>query len=187
MSDLDMVSCLAFLVPVLKSCVCVRFPAGAGDAEDAGLEWRSHANANHRAVHGWPAAGSVAAAGNHHDGQIPAAVGRVRWEQHKQSTFCFFSTRISAESFFFGCKTYCARLHVGLVWHLHGNWSVVLFFESVFTALSVRADLRLKSTCVSEDGHLEDAAVARLHIRSFCSWSILHILFPLKTLSGVSV
>lgn len=28
---------------------------------------------------------------------------------------------------FFGCEAYCARLHVGLKWHLYGNWSVVLF------------------------------------------------------------
>lgn len=41
--------------------------AGERDAEDEGLQWSAHVDADHRAVHGRPAAGAVEAAGDHHD------------------------------------------------------------------------------------------------------------------------
>lgn len=57
--------------------------AGERDAEDEGLERRPHVNADHGAVHGRPEAGAVEAAGDGHDGQVPAAVGRTRYADDK--------------------------------------------------------------------------------------------------------
>lgn len=51
---------------------------GQRDAEDEGLQRGADANADHGAVHGGPTAGAVEAAGDRHDRQIPAAVGRAR-------------------------------------------------------------------------------------------------------------
>lgn len=58
-------------------CLGRVFP-GAGDAADARLQWRSHADTHHGAVHGRPATLAVEAAGHRHDGQVSAAVGRTR-------------------------------------------------------------------------------------------------------------
>jgi len=41
--------------------------AGERDAEDEGLQRRSHVIADHRAVHGRPQTGAVEATGDHHD------------------------------------------------------------------------------------------------------------------------
>lgn len=59
-------------------------PPGERDAEDEGLQRRSHVDADHRAVHGRPPTGAVEATGDHHDWQVQAAVGRARYGDEMQ-------------------------------------------------------------------------------------------------------
>ena len=68
------------LSPPLPVC------AGEGDAEDEGFQRSSHVNTDHRAVHGRPQTGAVEAAGDDHDGQVQAAVGRAGYAHTHTNT-----------------------------------------------------------------------------------------------------